>query len=45
VIAACPGGFELAEFGFDGHGCGVVAGTDLSKPNPLQRKGSERMEA
>ena len=45
VIAACPGGFELAEFGFGGHCCGVVAAPELSKPNPLQHKGSERMEA
>jgi hypothetical protein len=45
VIPCRPGGLELAQFGFGRHCRGVVVGLDLSKPNPLGRKGSEYMEA
>jgi hypothetical protein len=45
VIAARPGGFQLAQLGLGGHCRGVVAGPELSKRDPLQRKGSEPVEA
>jgi hypothetical protein len=34
-----PGTFQFAQFGFDGHRFGAVAGRKLTKPNPLRRKG------
>jgi hypothetical protein len=45
VIAARPGGFQLAQFGFDCHWWCVVASPELTKPNPLWRKGSQDLEA
>lgn len=34
-----PGSFQLAQFGFEGHWFGAVAGRKPTKPNPLRRKG------
>jgi hypothetical protein len=44
VIAACPSGFELAQFRFGGHGRGVVACSELSKPKPQRRNRYEFVE-
>lgn len=45
MISCRPSGFQLAQFGLGRHCRGVVAGPELSKSDPLRRKGSEPMEA
>lgn len=40
-----PGRFQLAQFGFDCHCWCVAAFPELTKPNPLWRKGSQDLEA